>query len=309
MNHFALILYIVCCVLDTATILISGLLYKKYRHKAFNYLAILMFGAMLSMLVEAVRAYGRISAADIGVFEHLFYLIFEPAGEIISFIMLPVVAFAAVGKEFPGRLNLTSKVYALIVVCTFPVEAVTGSSYINLSRELAGHFVFHIAAYLIILRYYSSVDNFNLKRALKSYLLLGAVIVPLSLFFQAEVTAGFIRMDHPEIPFPYIIYCISFNILCILNTFKFLFAPAVPGEREISGEFLHRYHITGREREIIELLLKGYTNKLIAKTLFISAKTVKNHIYSIYRKTGVKSRIQLANCILPRGDLTGPSGN
>jgi len=49
---------------------------------------------------------------------------------------------------------------------------------------------------------------------------------------------------------------------------------------------LESCHRSGREKEIIELLFKGYSNKQIGKALFISARTVKNHIYSIYRKTG-----------------------
>lgn len=51
--------------------------------------------------------------------------------------------------------------------------------------------------------------------------------------------------------------------------------------------------ITWREREICSLLAKGYTNRQIADTLYISEGTVKNYISSIYDKTGIHDRAKL----------------
>lgn len=57
------------------------------------------------------------------------------------------------------------------------------------------------------------------------------------------------------------------------------------------------YGLTEREKEIIELIIAGMSNKDIGRKLFISIKTVKNHISSIYLKTSVKNRVQLSNFI------------
>jgi DNA-binding NarL/FixJ family response regulator len=57
--------------------------------------------------------------------------------------------------------------------------------------------------------------------------------------------------------------------------------------------FVERYRITNREREIIEELLKGKTNQEIADSLFISLQTVKDHTSRIYLKTHLKNRTQL----------------
>lgn len=54
-----------------------------------------------------------------------------------------------------------------------------------------------------------------------------------------------------------------------------------------------RYGVTAREGEIIRLLLEGKGNKEITEALFISDHTVKNHIHNIYRKLGIKNRVQL----------------
>jgi DNA-binding CsgD family transcriptional regulator len=61
---------------------------------------------------------------------------------------------------------------------------------------------------------------------------------------------------------------------------------------------LHNHQISNREREIIELILRGKSNKEIEDVLFISYNTVKNHIYNLYQKLGVKSRGQLINFVL-----------
>jgi DNA-binding CsgD family transcriptional regulator len=58
-------------------------------------------------------------------------------------------------------------------------------------------------------------------------------------------------------------------------------------------QYLHKYDISQREKEIVLLLLKGKSNKEIEDALFIAMGTVKNHIYSIYQKLGVKNRAQL----------------
>lgn len=51
--------------------------------------------------------------------------------------------------------------------------------------------------------------------------------------------------------------------------------------------------LTTREREVLELLLLGKSNREIEERLFISIRTVKNHVYNIYRKVGVRNRMQL----------------
>ncbi|KHD86598.1 response regulator transcription factor [Bacillus ginsengihumi] len=51
---------------------------------------------------------------------------------------------------------------------------------------------------------------------------------------------------------------------------------------------------TERERDIMALIAKGYSNKEISKQLFISDGTVANYISSILGKTGLEHRTQIA---------------
>jgi two-component system, NarL family, nitrate/nitrite response regulator NarL len=53
-------------------------------------------------------------------------------------------------------------------------------------------------------------------------------------------------------------------------------------------------HLTERERDVLELLDLGLSNKEIARRLSIRALTVKNHVHNILKKTGARSRGEAA---------------
>ena len=50
--------------------------------------------------------------------------------------------------------------------------------------------------------------------------------------------------------------------------------------------------LTERELEVLQLMAKGWSNRGIAKELFISEGTVKNHVTNVYAKLGVHSRAE-----------------
>ena len=51
-------------------------------------------------------------------------------------------------------------------------------------------------------------------------------------------------------------------------------------------------NLTKREVRVLTLVASGNSNKEIANSLSVSEKTVKNHLSHIYRKLGVKNRVQ-----------------
>ncbi len=59
--------------------------------------------------------------------------------------------------------------------------------------------------------------------------------------------------------------------------------------------------MTPREKEILKLLAQGKRNKEIAAELFISEKTVKNHLANIYAKLKVGDRVEAAFTALKMG--------
>ena len=61
-----------------------------------------------------------------------------------------------------------------------------------------------------------------------------------------------------------------------------------------SARFTERAPITSREREVLQMLVAGSSNKEIAAPLGIEERTVKSHISHLMRKLGVKNRIEVS---------------
>lgn len=67
-------------------------------------------------------------------------------------------------------------------------------------------------------------------------------------------------------------------------------APAAPAARDDSGVAL----LSAREREVLQLIAQGDSNKAIARKLDIAETTVKIHVQHILRKLQLTSRVQAA---------------
>lgn len=61
--------------------------------------------------------------------------------------------------------------------------------------------------------------------------------------------------------------------------------------------------LTKREREVFEILVQDKTTKEIAAMLYISEKTVRNHISNVIQKLGVKGRAQAVIELVRMGEL------
>ncbi|HLQ70316.1 MAG TPA: response regulator transcription factor [Bacillota bacterium] len=61
--------------------------------------------------------------------------------------------------------------------------------------------------------------------------------------------------------------------------------------------------LTKREKEVFELLVQDKTTREIAGELYISEKTVRNHISNAMQKLGVKGRSQAVVELLRMGEL------
>ncbi len=70
-------------------------------------------------------------------------------------------------------------------------------------------------------------------------------------------------------------------------------------------------NLSRREREVVAVIADGLSNKQIARRLFISLATVKDHVHRILSKTGLPNRAAIAAAFtghLPRPcDATGPT--
>jgi two-component system, NarL family, nitrate/nitrite response regulator NarL len=64
--------------------------------------------------------------------------------------------------------------------------------------------------------------------------------------------------------------------------------------------------LTGREREILERVAIGHSNKQIASEFWLSEQTIKYHLTNVYRKLGVGSRTEAARYAYDHGLAGNP---
>ncbi|MEO6145468.1 MAG: response regulator transcription factor [Sulfuriferula sp.] len=62
--------------------------------------------------------------------------------------------------------------------------------------------------------------------------------------------------------------------------------------------------LSQREREIVELVAQGLSNKAISSRLDLSENTVRNHLSNIMEKLGMQNRVQVATSALKHGRIT-----
>jgi DNA-binding NarL/FixJ family response regulator len=52
--------------------------------------------------------------------------------------------------------------------------------------------------------------------------------------------------------------------------------------------------LTARQREILEMVVEGLSNAQIARRLYLSESTIKQHLGAVYKELGVSNRTQAA---------------
>lgn len=59
-------------------------------------------------------------------------------------------------------------------------------------------------------------------------------------------------------------------------------------------EVMNAVRMTNREKQVIELISEGFTNKEIAQKLHLSTFTIKSHVHNILEKLALNTRVQIA---------------
>jgi len=112
-------------------------------------------------------------------------------------------------------------------------------------------------------------------------------------------TSSLLELFRDNIHLLYLSYLVIVVILAIVYLYIAPFLQSVLNEKLGSGETVSTVpdvlaSLTERELEVADLISRGYSNKDIAKLLFISEYTVKDHTKNIYRKLDIHSRFELA---------------
>ncbi|HEX3048918.1 MAG TPA: response regulator transcription factor, partial [Bacillota bacterium] len=147
----------------------------------------------------------------------------------------------------------------------------------------------------VIIAYYPQIPN-RFKWYLKIFIVICLVFIPLE--FLSNYFGAY--WEKPHLVPRYFFTTSFFYLIWSLVNIQFLVKQFLLQENhsssiriETTDLALESYQLSTREKEIILLVVKGFSNQEIAVALHITVATVKTHLHRIYAKTGVKSRMEL----------------
>jgi len=280
-----LLLYFIGSVLGVMLIIQMSVVYFKYKNVYFGLFTLSYVGTSLLTLFYLIYDISSILSLPFNNKIVMF-------GEAIAF---PIIIFSTtmvILKIFYENIR-TSVIVSVYVLSVLP-SLISCLSILDIFNDmdidnLYIRIVLVIDCVLFLWKFKKiNCDSFR-KLGITLVCVLSLYLVYLIL---QEVIPKF-KMDL----FP-IVY-LFWSVQLIIFSWKHFMQDSIDTIFDIKESFIEKYNITNREQEIIQLIQEGYTNSAISKKLFLSEKTVANHIYNIYKKLNIKSRFELI-CLFKR---------
>jgi DNA-binding CsgD family transcriptional regulator len=291
-----LALYILAFSLGIVILTLSVLAYTRSGEASYKYFSILFTGTIIYLIGDTFDLYERVFTGLFGGALPYIEMVFSAAANGIIAFMIPVLVFSLVDLEVsPLRMGLQIAATALLVVLG-ATDDIFPKTILPVLDVLA---LIGIQLYgiLILMRNFRRINSSQLRSMIRStvaYVSAMLVLMILQLVVRAlPGSSGVLR----EYGVMQVAFYLGAMILLLVYGSRFLFRADTTVPALLPDRFIDQYGISPRECEIISMIVRGYGNRKIGETLFISAMTVKNHIYHIYRKTGVGNKVQLLNII------------
>jgi LuxR family transcriptional regulator of spore coat protein len=293
MKHLTFAFYVLALVAGTASIQQTLVIYLRYRKNAIKHYGYFLLALYLILVAFMIELYGKIAAIqDAQALKNITYL-FQAAGGIIYIFIAPYFYHSLMGIDMTRAKRIAFFAIDALVGLTaladvaFPALLVTD---IILNVMLFGMIAYGLV--LIAANLHRIVDR-TLKRALSIFVILSVSFFPLLYLDALAGITGLLSSLKGFEGFAHPLYFLILNVLTIHFGLKYFNRPAYMAGNAVTDYFCTQYGITAREREIIQLLVEGINSREIADRLFVSAKTVENHVYNTYQKLSVKNRVQL----------------
>ena len=312
LKHIIFLLYLLSYTAGIGAITLGSFLYYfKLRSDALKYF--LFADLFLTM---------TLSLNTLHYYESLFHFSDQ---RFISISLAYGLLFAAIGTIWFLTLVVSTliddraskrKKTMYFALATLAISMLLGLHIMNIYKVLDDRIAIH-SAYLLStiflavgIGYNAVLLAKNMNKITGEVKLLVTVMraVALTVVSAAVVSDLLEYIWRPEYPIafsPFLYFMV--NLISIVFAIKHFWGKSLDVTKETVnlhmdcqpdyGKFCQTYNITERELEIILLIVVGNSNQDIGKILFISVNTVRNHIYNIYKKVGVKKRYELIHML------------
>ena len=267
------IILFIACLFSFAAVLISLLFFLRYKKIFFFHVLLILFSFFLLSTNNLYAAiYTPITDRIIlCIFGAFLTLCFSYGIIHFTFDLLKISSSATIYKTC-SLYSLALFIFAIIMIFIPVLEKPA------LLLNILGIWIPTAFSLLISIILHKRIDSGVFRKEKWIFLSLALLNLILSFILNSA-------------PF---IFIISISILIYHIFYRFYFSsPISKTEKTLSEDFIKDFSITKREQEIIIALLDGKSNKELAETLFVSEKTIETHLANIYRKVGVKNRLEL----------------
>ena len=287
------------CAVGFTAFVVSLLLWVKHRKKAILLYALFLgatgleVGALLLRSVESIAVFKDPQAASL--VQSLARL-----WEFLSVTSFPAIILFFVhylmGIPISRLRRIIFAALPVVSVLAYAAWRISGAAVYLHGVLLTLIYASGIYVLVMIFVHMASLGDLLLKKALRTFLILSGIYLPVYMIDSLVFVIPGVAFEH-SYTWTLPVYFFILNSLGIYFAVKYFDQPAYLDGDRLTGHFDRRFNISKRESEIVSQVISGLSNREIAEKLFISIKTVENHLYNIYQKTGVRNRVQLTNLI------------
>lgn len=312
MNFLENILFAYNIVLTVfLTIALTGfyIVYMKSRKKGFLFLSLLYFFLIIDNSIIYISEFSR-SFESLYETSDILYIVID-----LVYLGIILATRLIISELFSDKFTAKEKQLCI----TVPIILIL-ISFIAPFRvsEISIFIAFFIALSYLVLKIYKNIksdpDTFNETKSKRSKVLMFIIItlcilgsIESGFYFMSYLSDSYIdsaavSLEYRNIAFDIIkLLILVIGIKNLYSSFENLFDEKNVHEKgtdEKLIDFCIKYSLTSRQKEIIQLIIEGYTNKEISMSLHITEGTVKTHIYNIFKKTDISSRNQMLKRIM-----------
>lgn len=272
-----LLFYFLCAIAGFSAIAAFAIYSYLLRERELAAYAALIASLTVLTAADALFHFSRSLFGGLSGTLFIARIVLVVSAQILFAVLLPHLIAVLIRKR------ITAAERGIVVL--FAAVLSTVAVYEALYRP--GHTEASVSLLLVLILYgitrtalsFASIAD-TLKPFIRAALVLNAVMIIGNIVYSAVT----LRSVAPMYPLGMAFYFLAWNVYNIAALFMIL-ARIHAGPKDVSLDAL-----SGRERQIAEFALEGRTNKEIADLFSISVFTVKSHIKSIHRKTGIRMR-------------------
>jgi DNA-binding CsgD family transcriptional regulator len=310
MGHLSLILIILAFGLGAAASAHASLLSKRFPIRYLKSHSTLLILLNTVVFLGLLFNYIQLNMMDqsfsnkINIFHYSYYLVLSVLTAFILYVFIGLV-FNLFKKNWSKKWRILYWIYFIglilgqIVYALMNPEPEEISQYAIFLYGIAVSF-FLVNYVLVFLIYFQSkvFESRIQRRLLQALSLFLFLVFTASLFLDASQILEVVTLEEYLLYKSAVIYVLNLVSLFKLMSFVQSLFPQETGPTGMSVSREHlfqKYKLTQREQEVVRLICSGKSSKDIENELFLSPHTIKEYIYRIYKKTGVKNRVQMVN--------------